>query len=164
MVRNIFFPDNRSRGVNRITVTRQSTYVENARWTKNGVVFATINEPGSTGSSGSMQDAGIDWLNDAFDLAEDTNAPAVMVIWQDNSFSPSGGQLARVLKDRAEAFGRPVVLVHGDTHDFGIDHPWSDVDNFTRVETYGTSDSGQWVRATVDPASSSVFSFRSETP
>ncbi|MGH2652094.1 MAG: hypothetical protein ACRDHK_12910, partial [Actinomycetota bacterium] len=160
-LREVFFSTSQSLGQNKISLTRQRTFVENARWTKGGVVFVTINEPGSTGASGSMRDAGEDWLNAAFDLAESTNAPGVMVIWQDNSFSPSGGRLYNTLKDRTGDFGKPVVLVHGDTHHFHIDHPWSDRDNFTRVETYAVDDSDRWVLGTVDPKSSSVFSFRS---
>ncbi|MDQ3946816.1 MAG: hypothetical protein M3357_17000, partial [Actinomycetota bacterium] len=160
-LREVFFSTSQSLGKTKISLTRQRTYVENARWTRGGVVFATINEPGSTGGSGSLRDAGEDWLNDAFDLAESSNAPGVMVIWQDNPFSPSGGRLYRVLRERTAAFGKPVVRVHGDTHAFRIDHPWSDLDNFTRVETYAGDDSDRWVLATVDPKSSSVFSFRS---
>ncbi len=160
-LREVFFSTSQSLGKNKITLTRQPTYVENARWTKGGVVFVTVNEPGSTGGSGSLRDAGEAWLNQAFDLAKSTNAPGIMVIWQDNPFSPSGGRLYRTLQDRTEDFGKPVVLVHGDTHAFKIDHPWSDLDNFTRVETYAGGDSDRWVLATVDPKSSSVFSFRS---
>ncbi|MGH9041342.1 MAG: hypothetical protein ACRDZ3_14040, partial [Acidimicrobiia bacterium] len=125
-----------------------------------GVVFVTINEPGSSGASGSQRDANERWLNEAFDLAESSGAPGVMVVWQDNSFSPSGGRLYRLLRERATEFGRPVVLVHGDTHSFHIDHPWSELDDFTRVETYGPENSSRWVLATVDPNSPSVFSFR----
>lgn len=165
MIRDIFFPTVETLGENPMVVTRQTpTYVENARWTHRGVVFATINEPGSSGSSGSQRDANVDWLHAAFDLAEDTDAPGIMLIWQDNSFSPSGGTLYRELRDRTVEFGRPVVLVHGDTHHHEVDRPWSDADNFTRVEVFGTSDSGEWVRATVDPADPDVFSFTTERP
>lgn len=46
----------------------------------------------------------------------------------------------------ADVFGKPVVLVHGDTHTFRIDKPLSDsqaggrILNFTRVETVGSPD------------------------
>jgi hypothetical protein len=162
-LREVFFSSSQSLGKNRISLTRQGTYVENARWTKGGVVFVTINEPGSTGASGSLRDAGEAWLNAAFDLAESSGAPGLMVIWQDNPFSPSGGRLYRTLRERTGEFGKPVVLVHGDTHSFKIDHPWDELDNFTRVETYATEDSDRWVLCTVNPSSSSVFSFSSKT-
>lgn len=92
------------------------------------------------------------------------NGPAVIIIWQDNPFSPSGGALYRRLRERAVAFGRPVVLVHGDTHNHRIDQPWSDAPHFTRVETFGTSSSGRWVRATIDPRDPDVFAFSAEEP
>jgi hypothetical protein len=163
-LRDLFISSGQSLGQRRISLTRQnSTYVENARWTMGGVVFVTINEPGSTGASGSHRDANVAWLNAAFDRAESSNAPGLMVIWQDNSFSPSGGALVRALEERTVRFGKPVVLVHGDTHAFRIDHPWDDVDQFTRVETYGTDDCDHWVLVTVDPKSPSVFSFTRKT-
>jgi hypothetical protein len=55
-----------------------------------------------------------------------------------------------------------VVLVHGDTHVQRIDHPWRDVPNFTRVETFALAQADRWIRATVDPDSGRVFSFSLE--
>lgn len=62
---------------------------------------------------------------------------------------------------------KPVVLVHGDSHIFRIDRPLLNsktgrmIENFTRVETFGTPDS-HWVRAIVDPNDPNVFSFKPE--
>jgi hypothetical protein len=55
-----------------------------------------------------------------------------------------------------------VVLVHGDTHRHRVDHPWGDVENFTRLETHGDTSSSVWVRGSVDPNSPDVFSFKTE--
>ncbi len=162
-VRRLFFPADETLGQRRLIVTRQyPTFVENARWTQGGVVFVTINEPGATGRGGSHRDTNIAWLDEAFDEAEATGAPGVVVAWQDNPFEPSGGRLAKVLRARTISFGRPVVLVHGDTHNYRIDHPWSDARNFTRVEVHGDTSSAQWVRMTVDPGSPTVFGFDNE--
>jgi len=69
-----------------------------------------------------------------------TSAPAVMVIWQDDPFNGSSdASLVATLKSRTIKFGKPVVLVHGDSHKF------------------------TWVKATVDPDSPGVFSFISVT-
>ena len=96
--------------------------------------------------------------------AEASHAAAVMVIWQDDPFDGSSdASLVATLKSRATAFGKPVVLVHGDTHHFQITKPWSTVPNFTRVETYGTSGTNHWVKATVDPSTPGVFSFTTMT-
>ena len=87
-----------------------------------------------------------------------------MIIWQDNPFDGSSdASLVSTLKSRTAAFGRPVVLVHGDTHKYKIDHPWSTLPNFTRVETYAGTQSNKWVRATIDPSSAKVFSFTTMT-
>jgi hypothetical protein len=45
------------------------------------------------------------------------------------------------LEEEVVAFGKPVVLAHGDTHTFRVDKPMTSsttgerVENFTRVET-----------------------------
>lgn len=59
-------------------------------------------------------------------------------------------------------FAGQVVLVHGDTHYFKIDKPLIDqahlVENFTRVETFG-SPNVHWTKATVDPHDPNLFRF-----
>jgi hypothetical protein len=170
-LRSKFFSTDQSLGLTTIPLTRQSpTYVENARWTKGNVVFATFNVPGPSGKSPSASEtsarhaANVAWMNAAFDQAEAGHAAAVMVIWQDDPFDGSSDtSLVAALKSRATAFGKPVVLVHGDTHTFRLDHPWSTVPNFTRLETYGTSGTNHWVKATVDPSKPGVFSFTTMT-
>jgi len=170
-LRGRFFSTDRSLGKTTIPLTRQSpTYVENARWTKGNVVFATLNVPGpsskspSAGETSARHAANVAWLNAAFDQAEAVHSPAVMIIWQDDPFDGSSDtSLVAALKSRAAAFGKPVVLVHGDTHHFQITKPWPTVPNFTRVETYGTSGTNHWVRATVDPTKPGVFSFTTMT-
>jgi hypothetical protein len=161
-IREIFFPTDETLGQRRMSLDRQPAMRENARLTMGGVVFVTINEPGASGRGGSHRDNNVEWLNAAFDHAEATGAPGVVVGWQDNPFEPSGGRLLRTLDERMAAFGKPVVLVHGDTHHAQIDHPWGDLPNFTRVEVQGDSSSGEWYRMTVDPQDPHVFSFKKE--
>ena len=166
-LRDRFFSTDRSLGKTTIPLTRQAApHVENARWKKGNVVFATLNVPGPSGKSPSESEtsarrtANIKWLHEAFDEAEDSDSPGVMIIFQDNPFNGSADtKLVSALKARTKAFGRPVVLVHGDSHKFRIDHPWSTVSNFTRVETFAGSQSNNWVRAKIDPSSSKVFTF-----
>jgi hypothetical protein len=196
-LRQVFFSEDASLGVNRMPLDtqRQSGYPENARWSKEGVVFATINAPGpndhlpDSDESGPRRVANLAWLQAAFDQAQSTNAPAVMIVWQANpwyvtpgsptspsiDFRPTWKYLMDALKERTIAFGKPVVLVHGDTHIFRIDKggsldangvmqgAWDDVPNFTRVETHALAgDATNWVRATVDPSDPKVFSFVTE--
>jgi hypothetical protein len=164
IVRSTFFPTNQTLGAHTFAVTRQPGFPENARFTKDGIVFATMDEPGPSGASGSLGAANLAWLDAAFDQAEADGAPAVMVMWQDDSFAPAGGPLATRLKARTASFKKPVVLVHGDTHTERVDHPWADLPNFTRVEVFGGTPPGKWVKANVDPSSAGVFSFSVHQP
>jgi hypothetical protein len=227
-LREMFFAGDESLGVNRMPLTtqRQQGFPENARWTKEGVVFATINAPGPNDNidyctvpdgSGCVYEAGPRrvankaWLRQAFEYAKATNAPAVMIIWQVDPWQPAtptsphnrrnwdylvgcdDPQISDCqepgLRQLSKSFGKPVVLVHGDTHIPRIDKggwptpknggttvemvgAFDDVPNFTRVETYAggqaTSGSGippdpkKWIRVTVDPKSPQVFSFVTE--
>jgi hypothetical protein len=157
-LRRTFF----STGDGRLPVQRQANYVENARWEIGGVYFATLNVPGPNGG-GVDTDAEQAWLDETFDAAEAAGSAGVMVIWQDNPFDGTANRtLLATLQRRAVAFARPVVLVHGDTHSHSLDHPWEDVANFTRLETYAGSQADHWVRVTVDPAGPVVFSFSGE--
>ena len=198
-IRQMFFSSNQSLGANTMTVERQANYPENARWTKSGVVFATINAPGPNDNlpwdvdhpdapeAGPRRVANLEWLNAAFDQAEATNAPAVMIVWQANPwqfFAKSWTYMIDVLRSRTEAFGKPVVLVHGDTHvhridkggkanaDGSPDTNWPAMANFTRVETWasgpaaggvGSIEPAKWIRVNVDPKSPQVFTFTTET-
>lgn len=70
---------------------------------------------------------------------------------------PSGFQAFLThLEARAQQYGRPVVLAHGDDHFFLVDQPLSNR-LFTRVQTYGET-LVHWVKVRVDPRSSGVFS------
>ncbi|HMC80903.1 MAG TPA: hypothetical protein VKO35_10185 [Acidimicrobiia bacterium] len=162
-IRRIFFNSSQTLGKKTMSVSRQSGVPEDARWSRSGVYFATLNVPGPRGSGGPIS-ADVTWLNATFDAAEAAGAAGVMIIQQDDPFAggtPSA--LIAALKKRTVEFGRPVVLVNGDTHIHRVDKPWGDVPNFTRVETFAESGSREWVKATVNPASAAVFSFSSVT-
>ena len=103
--------------------------------------------------------ANVAWLNATFDAAQGAGAAGVMIIWQDDPYDGTSQGLFSALKRRTIAFGKPVVLVHGDTHIHRLDHPWPDVPNFTELETYAMGDADRWVLGTVDPADPAVFSF-----
>jgi hypothetical protein len=161
-IRRIFFATGETLGQRRFTVERQASTPENARWEMSGVEFATLNVPGPSGGGNTA--ANIAWLNATFDAAEAAGVPGVMIIWQDNPFADGTSQsLVDALRRRAMAFGKPVVLVHGDTHTHTLDRPWKDVPNFTRLETYAEGDADRWVLITVDPGSAEVFSFSTVT-
>ena len=186
-LRGVFFPDDDSLGRKEIPLQRQSeAYPENARWQRGGVTFATLHLVGSNNNRqttlpdgsviGNEQEyrarnaANLEWLGETFDEAGKSGSPAVMLVIQANPFEedtaqPSGfSDFKNALEEEVVAFGKPVVLVHGDSHTFRIDKPVISEErplNFTRVETFGNPDV-HWVRATVDPRDEEVFSFEPE--
>lgn len=70
---------------------------------------------------------------------------------------------ARAFVDAADDFGKPVLLIHGDSHTFRIDHPFIDESDggrplITRLEVYG-DEQVQAVRINVEPSDPAVFGF-----
>jgi hypothetical protein len=128
--------------------------------------------------------ANLAWLRETFAEAGRTDAPGVMLVMQANPdpyaqgfwegdasaerpplWDDAYGELLAALRTEVVAFGKPVVLVHGDTHVQRIDGPLTvepgedfALPNFTRVETFG-SPNLNWVRATIDPRDPQVFRF-----
>lgn len=195
-LRDLFFTTDHSFGRRAITLTRQSSaaefarYRENARWDLGGLTFLTLHVVGSNNGRGRTREgdaefaernsADLAWLHAGFEHAARNDSRAVMIVQQANIFpafppfpgdpkqEPSGfTELRSALAKEAAAFGKPVVLVHGDSHYFRIDKPFmrrragSDepvVENVTRVEPFG-SPFHHWVLVTVDPDDPNVFSF-----
>ena len=154
-IRRIFFSEPQSLGWSPIPQRRQPEAPENSRWEWSGVVFATLNVPGPSGG-GPVHWANVAWLDKTFDRAEASSARAVMVVWQDDPTDGSSPELVARLKKRAARFGKPVMLVHGDTHRYKLDNPWKEVRNLTRLETFPTF-TPEWVKVIVHPNSPAVF-------
>lgn len=192
-LRQIFTQGGQSLGKHTLRLTRQSDnpryskFRENVRWTVQNVVFVGLNLVGSnnnhhpthvgTSVVGNLTEyternaANLAWLQEAF--ARQNESPGVMIIIQANPYEvptnptdPNGFTDFLVdLQEETIAFGKPVVLVHGDSHYFRIDKPMRPseglVAHFTRVETFGTPDV-HWVRGTVDFGDPNLFSFKPE--
>lgn len=165
-------------------------FPENVRWTHSRVVFATLHIVGSNNALAPFQTgsaavrtaadddevarrdaANLAWLNATFDRAERDDAPGVLILIQanpglelDQSVVDRRGfeSFLQALENRAAAYGKPVVLAHGDSHFFRIDKPrlWNRAfpRNVTRVETFGAGNV-HWVRVTVNPRTEEVFRF-----
>lgn len=159
-------------------------FPEHQRWSRQGVVFTTLHVVGSRnglapfpGRNADDDDevgrrvaATVSWLDETFAQARDRQALAVVVAFQANPWHAElEGDLTGFtevvsdLRHEVEAFGRPVLLIHGDSHTFRLDRPfWSEeepeVPNLLRLETYGAPDVG-WVEVHVDPTSRAVFGF-----
>ncbi len=121
--------------------------------------------------------ANLRWIRDSFAAAKASDSKAIMITVQADMFGDSptapGGTTVdptdhfadtkALLARAAVDFGKPVVLVNGDSHYFTVDKPLSDdagnvIENFTRVMTFGSS-LNHWASATVDPADPQIFSF-----
>jgi hypothetical protein len=120
-------------------------------------------------------DAALAWIDYTFDQAAAASAAGVLVLIQANplfELPATDPQRAGFnafldkLRDRAKAFGKPVLLAHGDFHEYMIDKPYLKdssgpvrVPYFTRVQAFG-SPRIHWLEVTVDPKSPGVFSIR----
>lgn len=121
--------------------------------------------------------ANLTWIHESFAAAKANGSKAIMIVLQADMFGddpdhPEGtttdptdhfADTKAALARESAAFGRPVVLVNGDSHFFTVDKPLTDdagnvIENFTRVMTFGSAQT-HWVSATVDPNNPDVFSF-----
>ena len=195
-----------------LTLTRQTDYPENSRWTKGNVVFVTLNVPGSNNNKVNASECinaksartqvecdadnaeyiardaqNIAFMKESFQAAKDGAAAGVMIVIQADpvfdlpetesvderatvvsTLAPHDGYdafLATLIAE-TKAFTGQVVLVHGDNHFFRVDKPLMQqtmkktdlVKNLTRVENFG-SPSNHWIKVTVTPTNSNVFTF-----
>jgi hypothetical protein len=120
------------------------------------------------------QAATLAWIDHAFDEAIRRDAGGVVIVWLANpGIERPVGDPQRVgfevvlerLKARTVAFGKPVLLAHGDHHELLIDQPWNrdaepapKAPRFKRIQGYG-SPRIAWVRILVDPSTAGLFRF-----
>lgn len=176
-------------------------YVENVMWREGRVVFVTVNMPGSNNDGDNLQwtspftdaaaqtleretrtAADIRWLEAAFAKARDEHAKAIVIAQQADMWDPAalgGDELydytpyVQRLAELSLEFGRPVLLLNGDSHLYGADRPLADpasatgrihntpaVPNLTRITVQGATNApGEWLKLVVDPRSREVFSW-----
>ena len=123
--------------------------------------------------------ANIAWMKESFANAKAQKSPGIVVTIQadpgfdlpeteeiDESKHPSVSgytNFLNALVSETEKYIGQVLLVHGDTHFFKIDKPLYSpskiLSNLTRVQTFG-SPSIHWVRVSVDPRTSNVFTIQ----
>src|SRR5687768_3391137 len=143
-IRALYYSTERSMGRTPITLTTQrrdpafAKFVENARWTHGGVVFATVHVVGSNNNHlpdvpGAVEEfrerdaANAAWVRAAFAEARQNNAPGLALFFQaepinaliaaERAGHESGfARFLATIDDEARAFARPVLLVHADEH------------------------------------------------
>ena len=177
-------------------------FVENSLFRKSRVIFSQIHIVGSNNNlrpwdqlaTGDLpeermaeysarNEAALTWLKHTFAEAGRQNAPAVFIsIHADPNFEVDRldenragfNDFLDALAEETLAFGKPVVLAHGDSHLYRSDMPrlvpWyrtgdaqtaeenQKVPNLTRLETFGHFDN-HWIRVHVDPTDEAVFQF-----
>jgi hypothetical protein len=161
---------------------RYAAYVENRRWERAGVLFATLHIVGSNNNLQRDQAAvneylarnaaNLAWLQATFAAANARNAKAVVLAFQaDVRWELDGRDDQRAgftdtlnaLRQHARAFGKPVLVVHGDRHRFVVDKPLYQgrqlIYNVTRLMVFGDSEV-QGVMVNVDTDDQDVFSLR----
>ena len=191
-LRTLFYPDEYSLGRRKFKLGRQSAdpryaeYRENVHWSIGPALFIGLNIPGSNNNLGRTPQmdaeyarrgaANAAWLAEGFDLAKKNGNAAVFIAIQANpKFEPSfwrpSGKADGYAAFRQEllahtlAFGKPVILIHGDTHRYRVDQPLVDpatqkpVERFTRIESFG-SPSVDWIRVSVDPADPKLLAIK----
>lgn len=110
--------------------------------------------------------ANLDWIDEAFDHAERRRAPGLVLGMQADMYDPTAppadlaafDAVKAVISDRAREFGKPVLLLEGDSHVFLTDTPADQPANLTRIVVEGsTKVPHEWLRLHVDPSSARVF-------
>ena len=182
-LRGLLYPKATSLGQTPMPLSRQSAqekftdFPENVWWEYEGVVFASFHNVGTNNNLYSDQQAinehlqrnaaNLAWLEYVF--ARASSAKAVVLFthanlqfgtpaWQPTGFDDFRSALGHYVRQ----YPRPVLLVHGDTHQHKIDKPLKyqrqTVANFTRLEVFGSPDLGV-VYIHVYPDSEQVFHF-----
>ncbi|MEX6633797.1 hypothetical protein [Hyphococcus lacteus] len=181
-LRETLVPKGKSLGQNPMPLKQQKgEYRENARWTRDGVVFVTLHMPG--GNNGLYPDryafdeyerrnaANLEWLQAAYDEVTAQKAKALVVLfhgnphWEDIYWRATAYRdFKSMLANEGAEIGVPILAVHGDSHIFRVDKPLKFNDgrtranHVTRLEVFGSPERG-YVMVTADEANPEIFSF-----
>jgi len=194
-IRQIFFADpTRSLGASPLSLVSQtgrepfSEFVENVRWTYQGIIFATVHLVGSRNgldpfpartdaddaAASRRTEAAAAWVRATFVEARATNASAVVICFHghpafeesaDDPYRQSFEPFITAVEEEVEQFARPVLVAHGDHHVYTVDHPLvrrtthRRLENLTRLEVPGSPNVG-WVRVTVTPGADNPFAIQ----
>lgn len=168
-------------------------FVENVIWEESKVLFVTIDLPGGsnddkdvwygaptasaaqTSEVAERDGADLRWLDMAFQIATSDGAQAVLIQTQADMWDVTDAKGAshatafepyvKKIADNTTAFGKPVLLINGDSHVYRSDtplspadpvyswHPGYNVPNFHRIVVHGSTFPLEWLKLTVTPGS-----------
>jgi hypothetical protein len=193
-LRQVFYPrPKQSLGRHPKTVDSQAAdgFVENRMWKASKVVFATVHVVGSNndlqpwfGAAETPEQrtarlaeydarlaASLAWIDRAFDRAETEHARGVVVAMQADMWAAADGfrEIVARLAERAAAFGRPVLLLQGDSHVYKVDRPLASgsalhgvstaAPNVTRVVVDGETAVDEYLRLRIDSQAPQLFTW-----
>jgi len=166
-LRKDFFRDGKTFGQNPIAVASQSQrmpafsrYVENLRWQHQSTLFTTLHIVGSNNNFEARNPSAVNeffhrdaanvaWIKDTFAVASEQKVELLVFAFQADVFEarniyedfPSWSgfrkSIAETLLPLAQQWGKPVLIIHGDSHRFKVDQPFTlnrkPLTNITRI-------------------------------
>ena len=118
------------------------------------------------------------WIDRAFAAATALRAPGIVLLFQADMWDITEPSLTgfdvlvQQIGTRAAAFGKPVLLLEGDSHVFRVDQPYTSTSplfalhpntpiapNVTRLVVNGSGSRTEYVRLTIDPTAKGVSPF-----
>jgi hypothetical protein len=177
-LRRVFFADPGVLHLGRLSVrVPDRRYPENLYFVRDDVLFALVHVVGSDNGLRPDDAAAVaehrersaanrQLLRRAARLAEERDVGAIVLAFHanprfDDRRSPGFAPFKRDLRELLQAFGGPVLLIHGDTHQYRFDRPVKDdtgrtISRVQRLEVPGSPRvAGVWV--TIDPQARPVF-------
>ena len=166
--------------------------VENARWQVDDTLFLTVHITGDNNNRGrgqktdreyrSRDGANLEWIDTGFETAIKSGLDGLVIfthanLWVERDRRPKSRfrdsdqqqgfrKTIKAIRRGAKAFGRPVLIVHGDKHRLVVDQPLTVAkesemrqENVIRLQVMG-AEQVDAVVVTVDPSTRSLFSIR----
>ncbi|MFN0113619.1 MAG: metallophosphoesterase [Paracoccaceae bacterium] len=183
-LRKTFFAAPKTLGKTPVDVTSQAAagYPENTRLTINDVTFMGVHVVGSNNNFEirdikaveefmARDKANLAWLEESFAAAKDAKAVVVAIQADIFEFDWNAGEegflrhsgfanFSPKLIELSAAFGKPVLLVYGDSHVYRNARPFpTKAPNVMALEVPGEAEMHA-VEVTIDPATSGVFATR----
>jgi len=199
-IREMFFSAPFSTAALAWNAQRQTAQPENARWTYDGVMFATLHVVGTNNGRNQVLGDDVDdiaaaaderdaanlaWLEETVEAAKASKTKALIIAMQADMTDPEVAEsgfigvpcdsayeddkircdgfaaLRVAIRNAASSFGKPFLLIHGDTHEYSLGQSFAgyETDNLWRL-----NGAGDYVRdatlVSVDPNAVQPFTAR----
>lgn len=179
-LRQVFYADAEDTIDSKLWIIRQETFVENAWWTMDDILFLTLHTIGNNNNRANSRSeydkrnkANLEWLANCVGEAPHR---AIVVFTHANLWHPSRKRpIQSGFAELVEAIGKlatdlnvPVLVMHGDKHRLVVDSPTitatapAHISSLTRVQVMGNDDIGA-VEVTVHESRSVRFRFETLT-